>query len=91
MKKYIIFDLDGTLIQSTENSFELTYTILKKYVPDLERDYLKYYGTQTAGTALVEQLRVILKNKVEETEIKKITEEIYASIIEHRKEVQFYI
>ena len=77
MKKYLVFDLDGTLIRSTESSFEVTYDVLKKYVPEIERDYLKYYSEQTAGTALEEQLQVILKNKVEETEIKKITDEIY--------------
>ena len=90
MKQYIIFDLDGTLIQSTESSFEIQYNILKKYIPDLERDYLKYYFNQTAGTALEEQLDTLCKNKLESTEIKKITDEIYEAIIEHRDEVSFF-
>jgi len=77
MKKYIIFDLDGTLIESESGNFPLMYEALKKHIPDLEYDYFKYYSIQTAGTPLLAQLRVLFKNTLDEDNLQKITDEMY--------------
>jgi FMN phosphatase YigB (HAD superfamily) len=80
MKKYIIFDLDGTLIKSEWANFPVQYNVLKKYIQDLEYDYFVYYCTQTAGTPLFDQLRVLLKNNYDEEQLHVITDEIYEAI-----------
>lgn len=90
MKKYIIFDMDGTLIESSSTNLPLMYKHLKKYIPDLEYDYFVYYNIQTTGTATREQIRVLWKNTLSESAVNKIADEIYAMIIEKRDKHPFF-
>ncbi len=85
MKKYIIFDMDGTLIESESSNFPLMFKHLQSYIPELEWDYFVYYCTQTAGTPLHEQLEVIFKNTLDEDTLNKITGELY-DIIKNNSE-----
>lgn len=78
MLKYIIFDLDGTLIQSMWNTLDLVYEELEK-VEWTDMELAKYIFTQTMGTALKEQLKMLYKNMDEEN-IEKLTKKIYSKI-----------
>ena len=90
MKKYIIFDMDGTLIESDDTSFPIIFEHLKTYLPDLDYDYLKYYSIQTAGSPLMEQLKVIFKNTLDEDTLKKITAEVYAILTDNSDKSKFF-
>lgn len=90
MKKYIIFDMDGTLIKSEGINTQLEYECLKTYIPDLELDYFKYYTHQTGGTPLFEQLKVLFKNSITENELKRITNELYSITAQNRNKSFFF-
>jgi FMN phosphatase YigB (HAD superfamily) len=90
MKKYIIFDMDGTLIESDSSNFPLQFKHLQNYLPDLEYDYLKYYSMQTAGTPLIEQLRVVFKSTLDEDTLHKITNELYDIITKNMANNLFF-
>lgn len=90
MKKYIIFDLDGTLIQSESENLPLQFEKLKEYLPDLEYDYFRYYCMQTAGTPLFDQLKVLFKNTLDDENLHKITDEVYDIILKNAENNPFF-
>lgn len=90
MKKYIIFDMDGTIIESETVNFPLEYEHLKTYLPDLEYDYFKYFNIQTAGTPLREQIQILFKNTLSEEAVNKITDELYQIIVNNKDKHPFF-
>jgi len=52
MKKYIIFDLDGTLVSSIGESMSLIRNYFVKHFPELNGDYIQEYFLSTTGTPL---------------------------------------
>jgi len=77
-KRYLIFDLDGTLIRSMNDSLKIVFDYLKN-VPDTDLDYAKYVFTQTMGKPLKKQLEIIYPNKSED-EINKLTQALYEEL-----------
>ena len=75
MKRYLIFDLDGTLIKSVSNALDVVLNYLKS-IPWADLDYAKYVFTQTMGKPLKKQIEIIYPDKSSE-EIDKITKELY--------------
>lgn len=77
MKKYLIFDLDGTLIESHK---ELTNLITKYFFENfwVEKDEVKYYLSNSRWTWLPKQVEKILWKSPEES--KKIADDIYKKI-----------
>lgn len=90
MKKYIIFDMDGTLIESESTNFVLEYKHLKTYLPDLEYDYFKYFNIQTAGAPLDEIVRILFKNTLADDAVNKITNELYDILIKNMANNLFF-
>ena len=58
MKKYLIFDLDGTLIQSQHNIEKLISDFLTNKYPQLDPEYVRYVFSTTAGMPLKKQLKI---------------------------------
>jgi len=77
-KRYLIFDLDGTLIKSMNDSLKIVFDYLKN-VPDTDLDYAKYVFTQTMGKPLKRQLEIIYPDKSED-EINKLTHDLYEEL-----------
>jgi len=75
MKKYLIFDLDGTLIESMGDALSIIYEELGK-IPWTDMELARYVFTQTMWKPLKKQLELIYKNKSEQ-EIEDITKKIY--------------
>lgn len=86
MKKYLIFDLDGTLIKSNHNLIELVSNFMcKKY--DLDKESLQYFFHNTRWVALREQIKTFMK--VDEKKAEKIANEIY-ELIQKDKSCVFF-
>ena len=75
MKRYLIFDLDGTLIKSVSNSLNVVLDYLEK-IPWTDIDYAKYVFYQTMWKPLKKQIEIIYPDKSQE-EIDKITKWLY--------------
>jgi len=84
MKKYLIFDLDGTLIKSVDNVLEVILNQLRKY-SDYDEDLVRYVFTQTWWKPLKAQIKLIFPNKSQE-EIEKITMDIYDKLANLKSE-----
>lgn len=77
MKKYLVFDLDWTLIESQSQLFEIVINYLvKNFSADSEK--IKYIASTTRWTSLSKQIEMFLD--VSETEAKKIANNIYKKI-----------
>lgn len=87
MKKYIVFDLDWTLIQSQEWLWEIVYNGLKeKY--DFTREEYNYYFWSTQWTWLAIQLQNFLNIPLEEA--KKEASRLYDLINEWTEKWKFF-
>jgi len=86
MKKYIIFDLDGTLIESMSDTLKLIYNELSK-IKWTDMELVKYVFTQTMWKPLKKQLELIYKDKTK-SEIDEITNIIYKKL--SQKEANFF-
>ena len=75
MKKYIIFDLDWTLIESMQDTLKIVFDELEK-IPWTDMELARYVFTQTMWKPLKKQLELVYTNKTNE-EIEKITNQIY--------------
>jgi len=81
MKKYIIFDLDWTLIQSMSNAVKIILEYLSK-IPKVDLEKAKYIFKTTPWTALKTQIEYIFEwNKNINTNI--ITKEIYENLLNY--------
>ena len=76
MKKYLIFDLDGTLIQSQHNIEKLISDFLTTKYPQLDPEYVRYVFSTTAGMPLKKQLEILFPSFSEE-EINQLSQQIY--------------
>lgn len=78
MKKYLIFDLDGTLIESMDNTTDFIVKKLSNIEwTDIEK--VKYVLKTTAWKALIEQLAIIYEDK-DKKELKDIMGYIYKGL-----------
>ncbi|PZM84790.1 hypothetical protein DLH72_02870 [Candidatus Gracilibacteria bacterium] len=82
MKKYIIFDLDGTLIKSQK---KLTNIIVNHLFENfgIEKEKLEYFFNSTRGTGLSSQIQMLLD--LPEDKSKKIANDIYKKINQTEK------
>lgn len=86
MKKYLIFDLDWTLLKSNENLINLVVDFLvEKY--NVSKEEIYYFFYRTRWVALKEQLRDFFH--IDWEELEDLTNEIYSEIIKH-KESKFF-
>ena len=82
MKKYLIFDLDGTLIKSTESIVEIVVDFISAHFWNDFDEKIRYVLSNTKWTALKKQLHMILWD-VEN--IDKINEDLYKKIMVSQK------
>lgn len=77
-KKYLIFDLDGTLIESVSESEKVVLSVLSE-IPQINLDEARYLFENTKGTPLVKQLEQLCEWLDIDTFAvsRKIYEEIY--------------
>jgi len=80
MKKYIIFDLDGTLVSSIGESMSLIRNYFVKHFPELNGDYIQEYFLSTTGTPLWEQVAHVLADY--QVDIQKITQDIFTLLLQ---------
>lgn len=81
MKKYIIFDLDWTLIESMNDTVKTILTYLKK-IPNTDIEKAKYVFKTTAWMPLKKQIEIIYE-KEKNIDSSKVTKDIYKSLIKH--------
>lgn len=81
MKKYLIFDLDGTLIESMGTLIEWIIYVLKKYIWEIDEQKVRYVISNTAGSPIKKQLEMIFPDK--NLELDKLKELIYEEILTH--------
>ena len=86
MKKYIIFDLDGTLVESMEDIANLVVQFITKNFWDDFDQKIRYVLSTTKWTPLVTQLKMILWQR---EDLNKIKEELYDIIMKETKEKFF--
>lgn len=84
-KKYIIFDLDGTLINSTHKIIDIIEKFFLENYPDYY-DNAKYYIENNQWQSLQEQLEKIFNDK--EIAI-KITKKLYKKLNNLRNKINF--
>lgn len=85
MKKYLIFDLDWTLIESMKETLNIVVTYILENFENKDRETIQYYIAQTAWTPLLVQLQETLKWE-SEVSIKKACNDIYNEIWKHEWE-----
>ena len=78
MKKYLIFDLDWTLIESMSDTLKIVYNELEK-IPETDMELVRYVFTQTIWKPLKKQLEIIYPHKTIQ-EIEQITKNIYQKL-----------
>ncbi|MFK7780240.1 MAG: HAD hydrolase-like protein [Candidatus Gracilibacteria bacterium] len=86
MKKYIIFDLDGTLIKSNNKTKDIIFNFFKEKQPEYY-DVLKY-SIDFKKTPHFKEIFIQVYGKFEEKE-KKIHDELYEYLDEANKESVF--
>lgn len=90
MKKYLIFDLDWTLIKSTSLWIKNCVHVIKKYDKSYE-DKAIYIFKTTTWMNLYDQVKIIFEDKnLEEKEIEKIWNEIYKRINKDINKIIFF-
>ncbi len=76
-KKYLIFDLDGTLIESMHDSEAIVFSFLRE-IPSLDLERARYIFRTTMWTPLLTQLEMICEWFNVDTKI--LSEKIYDAI-----------
>lgn len=80
--KYLVFDLDGTLIRSQGRVSNLVAKFFEERF-GLDFEATRYYFHSTRGKALIEQIKEYLQ--VGEEEARSLSEEIYGLILQTKK------
>ena len=89
MKKYIVFDLDGTLINSKKKNEEKVISIIKDIQPE-KVNQAQYILSTTAWMPLIKQLELIFKDTLQDINLEELTKKIYDEIFSLEKEVSFF-
>ena len=84
MKKYIIFDLDWTLIHSMENAVKIILDYLKQ-IKQTDIEKAKYIFKTTPWMALKNQIKLLYKDN-KNINIEKITNNIYKNLLNYDAE-----
>ena len=79
--KYIIFDLDWTLIESMDNAVKTILEYLET-IPETDMGKAKYVFQTTPGTALKNQIKMIF-DWIDNIDSDFITKEIYKDLLAH--------
>ena len=82
--KYIIFDLDWTLIESMSDTIKLIINHLSK-IPETDIEKAEYIFSTTAWMPLRNQIEIIYKD-LENIDTDLITSDIYKSLLSHDAE-----
>ena len=80
-KKYLIFDLDWTLIESMNDTLKIVINYLDK-IPNIDIEKVKYVLETTPWMSLQNQLEIIFEWK-NQINIEKIKNEIYKDILDN--------
>lgn len=83
--KYIIFDLDWTLINSTHKIIDVIEDFFLENYPDYY-DTARYYIENSQGQSLQDQMKYIFKN---DKKAEKITKKLYTLLNKLRDQIQF--
>ena len=86
MKKYIIFDLDGTLIESMYQSDSIIIWTIRKYYPEIDEKKIISILQSCTGTPLIIELEMIFEWK--KVYLQELTDEIYEEIF--KLDCQYY-
>lgn len=81
MKKYIIFDLDWTLIESMSDTVKTILNYLEK-IPNTDIEKAEYIFKTTAGMPLRKQIEIIYEQE-KNIDPSKVTTDIYKTLLEH--------
>lgn len=65
-KKYLLFDMDGTLVESLGDIIEITFLYLKEFFPDLEKQHVQYAFYSGSWARLFEILRFLFSHELPE-------------------------
>ena len=79
MKKYLIFDLDGTLVESMKDTTQLVVNVLTQN-SDVDEEKAWYIFNTTPWMALKSQLEIIM-DWASEIDIERMKTKIYAQIL----------
>lgn len=85
MKKYLIFDLDWTLICSTNKIIDIIWDYFLEHYPELS-DTARYYLENSQGMSLQEQMEAVFNDK---SLAEKVTKELYMILNTLRDKVSF--
>ncbi len=86
MKKYIIFDLDGTLIESMHQSNDIIIWTIRKYYPEILEKNISSILQSHTWTPLIKELEIIFEWM--KVDIQQLTDEIYEEIF--KLDCQYY-
>lgn len=91
MKKYLIFDLDWTLIKSNKIWLKNVLHVIKKF----DEDYLEkaeYIFKTTPWMPLIEQLELLFENKKDFSleDLEKLTKKIYKRLRKKQDDIDFF-
>lgn len=89
MKKYLIFDLDGTLINSKNKNEEKVINIIKSLNPEKENQ-ARYILSNTAWMPLLKQLKLIFEEQIKDLNLEELTEKIYNELLSLENEITFF-
>ena len=87
MKKYIIFDLDGTLIDSNQIIDQTIIKEIGKKFPHLKNKITHILGEKNAGNSLKNTLDIVFEGEKIDTE--KLAHKIYKKIFAQHKKIHF--
>lgn len=96
MKKYIIFDLDGTLVNSMWLSIEIVARLICENIEWIDYENAKYIVSQSAWSPLSKQIDLICNKEIENKdeiidkiydELNKVWTEFFAWVPEKIKEL----
>ncbi len=88
MKKYIIFDLDWTLISSIWNIQEKILKKSKEFFPNFSEDEIKYFLFKTNWASMRKYVENFFENK-NSPEIEKIEKELHLLTNKEREKINF--
>ncbi|MCP4523188.1 MAG: HAD family hydrolase [Candidatus Gracilibacteria bacterium] len=86
-KKYIIFDLDGTLIQSNNQIDSIIYEYIKESIDENLLDHARYLIEHNQGISIFELIKILTDNS---PHTQKYTDEITGKINKLENTINFF-